>query len=86
MASASSDRTIKIWNPNTALLLRTLTGHTKPITGCLSLHNGFLASYSDDLTIKIWNPLTGALVQLHFLLLLKYGNIASGSANRRINI
>ncbi len=61
LASASLDRTVKIWRPD-GTLLQTLKGHTDAIT-CLSFSpdGQTLASASLDKTIQIWhkNPVTG---------------------------
>ena len=68
-ASASTDKSIKIWNFNTqADVIRTMNGHEKSIRCLIHLSNDpndgyFIASGSDDKTVRIWNYLTG--VQLH---------------------
>ena len=62
LASASEDKSIKLWNISNGLLLRTLTGHTLGITSVDLFSSQILASGSKDLTIKLWNVNTGALV------------------------
>jgi len=55
---------IKIWDPLTGLLLRTLRDHAKPITAIAYSPDGkFLASASYDRAVKIWDADSGDLVQ-----------------------
>src|ERR1700751_5184366 len=62
LASGSADDTIKLWNPRTKQLLRTLEGHTNGVTHVTFSPDGqLLASGSTDDTIKLWNPHTGEL-------------------------
>ena len=62
LASASWDRTIRLWNVNTGRLLHTLTGHTNDIMSvAFSLDGQTLASGSWDGTIRLWNPNNGNL-------------------------
>ncbi len=63
IASASDDKTIKIWNLNTRELLQTLTGHSDAVSAVAIAPSGdVLASGSWDKTIKIWNLKTGELL------------------------
>lgn len=56
LASGSRDATIKIWDLNTGLCVKTLFGHTDYILSLAKLkENSLIASGSADLTIKIWN-------------------------------
>ena len=67
LASASSDKTIKLWNINTGKALKTLIGHSDVV--CVAWCpvriespkeiGKILASASRDSTIKIWNTNTG---------------------------
>jgi len=60
IATASSDRTVKIWSVH-GTLLQTLYGHTNWVTGVAFAPNGkLLASCSRDNTIKLWRWDDGA--------------------------
>lgn len=60
LASASGDRTIKLWNPHTGKCLNTLLGHKSWIWGLAFSPNGrYVASGSYDHTVKLWDVQTG---------------------------
>lgn len=64
LASASRDRTIKLWDFATGELLKNITGHSGPVTCVTFSESGqTLASSSanPDGTIKLWHPQTGEL-------------------------
>ncbi|MEG4443182.1 AAA family ATPase [Microcoleus sp. AT9_B5] len=55
LASASKDKTVKLWTRN-GRSIKTLTGHTGWVTGVTFSPDGqMLASASDDGTVKLWN-------------------------------
>jgi WD40 repeat protein len=64
LASAGTDRTIKLWNPDTGHLLQTLQGHQSWVWG-IGFHpqGHLLASASYDQTVKLWDVVTGECQQ-----------------------
>ena len=97
IASASWDKTIKLWNVDTGELINTLTGHTDGINSiAFSPDNQFLISGSEDKTIKIWNivgeakltkTLTGHTDSIKAVSVSSDGNlIASGGYDNTIKI
>ncbi|KAF2455365.1 WD40-repeat-containing domain protein [Lineolata rhizophorae] len=64
LASASDDKTVKIWDTRTGTYLQTLKGHSNWVTSvAFSPDSTQLASASDDKTIKIWDTRSGACLQ-----------------------
>ncbi|OBT60675.1 hypothetical protein VE03_09889, partial [Pseudogymnoascus sp. 23342-1-I1] len=53
LASASYDKTVRVWDTATGTLQQTLEGHSEWL----------LASASDDKTVKVWDAATGTLQQ-----------------------
>eukprot|EP01059_Diplonema_ambulator_P002830 TRINITY_DN1244_c0_g1_i1.p1 TRINITY_DN1244_c0_g1~~TRINITY_DN1244_c0_g1_i1.p1 ORF type:complete len:946 (+),score=366.21 TRINITY_DN1244_c0_g1_i1:422-2839(+) len=68
-ATASLDRTIKVWNKSAYLCNFTLEGHTQGVN-CVEYYHGgdkpYLISGSDDRTVKIWDYQTKSCVQTLF--------------------
>ena len=61
LATASKDKTVKLWTRN-GRLIKTLTGHKGWVTGVTFSPDGeMLASASDDGTVKLWNRDGGLL-------------------------
>src|SRR5205807_10611162 len=56
IASASDDKTIRIWDSTTYALLHTFTGHTDLVLTLAYAPDGELASGSSDKTVRFWNP------------------------------
>ena len=57
LASASADKSLKIWDTNTGQCLHTLQGNTDEVwSSCYARDGQKLASASEDTTIKIWVP------------------------------
>ncbi|NEQ66888.1 MAG: peptidase C14, partial [Symploca sp. SIO2D2] len=63
LASASLDKTVKLWNAQNGSLLATLQGHRGEINVIAYSPDGAtLTSASDDKTVKLWNVQNGSLL------------------------
>jgi len=61
LASASSDKTVRLWDPTTGASRRTLEGHSEYVRAVAFSPDGkLLASASYDHTVRLWDPTTGA--------------------------
>jgi WD40 repeat protein len=64
LASASGDRTVKIWDTDSGACVQTLEGHSGDVNSVtFSPDSSRLAPASWDLTVKIWDTDSGACVQ-----------------------
>ena len=62
LASASGDKTVKLWDPASGALRYTLEGHSEGASSVAFSKDGrLLGSASDDKTVKLWDPGSGAL-------------------------
>ncbi|RMH37868.1 MAG: WD40 repeat domain-containing protein, partial [Nitrospirae bacterium] len=60
LASASSDRTVRLWDLESESNPKTLKAHAKPVTSVAFAPSGdILASGSWDKTVRLWNARTG---------------------------
>lgn len=63
-ATASKDKTIKLWDAESGRELRTLTGHTEWVNQIAFSPDGkILVSAARDNTVKIWNVESGRLIK-----------------------
>ncbi|HMJ06189.1 MAG TPA: BACON domain-containing carbohydrate-binding protein, partial [Chthoniobacterales bacterium] len=64
LASASDDRTVKVWRVSDGTLLATLTGHFDKVNTVAFSHNGeMIASGSTDMSIKLWRVSDFSLIR-----------------------
>ena len=64
LATASIDKTVRIWDTETGILQQTLEGYTDEVLSVTFSPNGQqLTSASDDKTVRIWDTKTGELQQ-----------------------
>eukprot|EP00967_Tisochrysis_lutea_P037232 scaffold44755_cov19-Tisochrysis_lutea.AAC.1 len=62
LATASADKTVKVWRTDTGELLQTLQGHTQGISDVAwTMAENYLCTASDDHTLKLWDVQTGRL-------------------------
>eukprot|EP01013_Petalomonas_cantuscygni_P022184 TRINITY_DN4238_c0_g1_i1.p1 TRINITY_DN4238_c0_g1~~TRINITY_DN4238_c0_g1_i1.p1 ORF type:complete len:917 (-),score=271.55 TRINITY_DN4238_c0_g1_i1:521-3271(-) len=54
LVSASRDRTLKVWNADTGVVMSTLIGHLNTVYRCDVYHNAILSCASDSI-VKIWH-------------------------------
>jgi WD40 repeat protein len=60
IVTGSDDKTLKIWDAHTGVLIRTLSYHDGKVTAIAVSHNNqFIASGGADNTVKIWNVNNG---------------------------
>jgi WD40 repeat protein len=64
LASASGDKTVRLWDVATGGLQQTLKGHSGMVWSvAFSPNSRLLASASEDKTVRLWDVATGALQQ-----------------------
>jgi WD40 repeat protein len=64
LASASGDKTIRLWDAANRQCIRTLRGHTHSVYAISFTSDGnFLASGSHDLTIRVWSIASGNCIE-----------------------
>ena len=87
IVSASSDKTIKIWNTLTGEVNKTLVAHEGPVTSLAVMARGQFASASEDKTIRVWivelgivtEEFSGQSKAIRSLISLPFGELVSGS-------
>ncbi|HKI16454.1 MAG TPA: protein kinase, partial [Isosphaeraceae bacterium] len=66
LASASDDKTVKVWDAATRRVVRTLKGHThKVLSVAFSPDGNRLATAGLDQTVKVWDAATGQVIHTH---------------------
>jgi WD40 repeat protein len=61
LASASGDKTVRVWETATGACRSVLEGHTDEVNAVVFSADGqLLASASDDMTVRVWETATGA--------------------------
>ncbi|XP_056842362.1 target of rapamycin complex subunit LST8-1 isoform X1 [Raphanus sativus] len=66
LATASSDKTVKIWNVDGFKLEKVLTGHQRWVWDCVfSVDGEFLVTASSDMTARLWSMPAGKEVKVY---------------------
>ncbi len=94
MLSCSSDKTLRIWDPNTGRCLKTLQGHTEDVWCIAVLPNGQVVSGSSDETLRVWDlstgqclkTLTGHTGYVSRIAILPNGQVVSGGQDNRLRV
>ena len=64
LSTGRNDGTVKLWDANTGLLLRTLSGHSEGVSLVRFSPNGNeIATFGGDASVKFWNVNTGGLLR-----------------------
>ncbi|MFI7446504.1 trypsin-like peptidase domain-containing protein [Nonomuraea sp. NPDC049714] len=63
LVTTGRDSTVYLWDPETGEHLRSLTGHTLPVSAACAL-GGLLATTGEDRTVRLWDPATGACLHV----------------------
>src|SRR5271156_7235171 len=65
VASASYDKTVRLWDAATGAAMQTLKGHRSSVNAIAFSPDGkTVASASDDKTVRLWDVATGAAMQM----------------------
>ena len=81
IASASSDKTVRLWDATTGKHLKTLTGHTDSVNSVRFSPDGrTIASASADETVRLWDATTGQ----HLKTLTGHTSLSTVSVSHRM--
>ncbi|EJU00666.1 miller-Dieker lissencephaly protein [Dacryopinax primogenitus] len=96
LATASRDKSIKLWDVSSGQLLRTFGGHDNWVRALVFHPNGkYLLSGSDDKTLRVWDLKTGRCARTveahsHFVQCLAWGRAkvsgGDGGEERPVNV
>ena len=66
LATASSDRTVKLWDATTFAHVKTLAGHSRWVWDCVfSADSSYLVTASSDALAKLWEISTASVVKTY---------------------
>lgn len=66
LATASADKTVKLWNLDGFVLDRTLTGHQRWVWDCVfSVDAAYLVTASSDCSARLWDLSTGDAIRMY---------------------
>ena len=90
--TGSAEGAVRLWNVDSGVCLRVLTGHRGAITGVGLLAGGLLASVSMDRTLRVWDAevgscmavLTGHLHWINCMVVLPDERIVTASSDRTL--
>ena len=90
--TGSAEGAVRLWNVDSGVCLRVLTGHRGAVTGVGLLASGLLASVSMDRTLRVWDAevgscmavLTGHLHWINCMVVLPDNRIVTASSDRTL--
>ena len=90
--TGSAEGAVRLWNVDTRVCLRVLSGHRGAVTGVGLLAGGLLASVSMDRTLRVWDAevgscmsvLTGHLHWINCMIVLPDERIVTASSDRTL--
>ena len=62
VVSASKDRTLRVWDPDSGETVKTLEGHSDAVSSVAALGAGRVVSASNDFTLRVWDADSGEVV------------------------